>query len=412
VRQGAFYRPDSFVVLVVAVGLVVIHLRDLDARSCVVTAACAGCAAWWLVAAVVHGRTGSFLPLGASMLGFLASFLVVRRVGAASRASAGLVLATIGAGAAAIGLAASAMRWYPLAMPSQDLWRLATTLTYSDAAGLLLGVSLLVALGLDPRNLLVRLDVSLCAAGLVATQSRGAVLAVLVGAFLVPWGAIRRARWSLLTGLCGGILIVGTSSGSARQPLVGVAVAALITMGALARPTAKFAPPRSRHVLLAAGAALALAAVAAVALHTPIERRVELASTSDRVAEWHAALDQWGSSFWTGVGPDVILRVHAREGTYAYFAHDEYLQVAAGAGVVGALLLLVTAGSVAAMTRRRDVLSSCAAGALVAFAVAAAFDFDWHLAALGLVGGWAAGLATTTPDALVEPRGRELDATA
>jgi O-antigen ligase len=110
------------------------------------------------------------------------------------------------------------------------------------------------------------------------------------------------------------------------------------------------------------------------------------------------------------VGPDVVLHVHAKEGSYAYFAHDEYLQIAAGAGLVGELLLLAAAASIIAVVRRRDVLSSCAAGALVAFAVAAAFDFDWHLAALGLIGGWAAGLAAPPVDADVEPRGRALDA--
>ena len=402
VRQGAFYRPDSFVVLVVAIGLVAVHLRDTDAQSRVAAAALA-------FAAVIHGRTDSFLPLGASMLGFLASFLVVRRVGVAGRAGAGLVMATIGGGAAAIGVAACAMRWYPLAMPSQNLWRLATTITYSDAAGLLLGLALLVGMGLEVRNPLVRFDVALCAAGLVATQSRGAVLAVLVGAVLVPIGAIRAARWPLLAGLAAGLLVVGTSSGNARQPVVAVAVAALLGVGVLARASASGTGPRIRRVL--PGATLALAAVVVVALHTQIERRIELASTSDRVAEWHAALDQWRSSIWTGVGPDVVLHVKTAQGSYAYFAHDEYLQVAAGGGLVGELLLLAAAGSVAAATRRRDALSSCAAGALVAFAVAALFDFDWHLAALGLLGGWVAGLATTPVDAHVESRARPIGAT-
>jgi len=410
VRQGAFYRPDSFVVLVIALGLTLLSLRSTDTQSRVVTAAIAGCAAWWLVAAVIHRRTASFLPLGASMAGFLASFLVVRRVDAEHRERAGEVAATIGGVAAAIGLAASAMRWYPLSMPSQNLWRLATTLTYSDAAGLLIGVSLLIALGLDVHRPLVRLDVSLCAAGLVATQSRGAVLAVLIGALLVPWWAFRVARWPLVAGLAGGLLIVGTSAGSAREPVVFVVVGVLVAAGTLARPSATLVRPKLSRVLLLAGVALALAAAVGVALHTPVQRRLDLASTSDRVATWQAAFDQWRSSIWTGVGPDVILRVHTKQGSYAYFAHDEYLQVAAGAGLVGELLLLAAAGSIAAVVRRRDVLSSCAAGALVAFAVAAAFDFDWHLAALGLLGGWAAGLAAPSFDAKADERDPSLGA--
>jgi O-antigen ligase len=93
------------------------------------------------------------------------------------------------------------------------------------------------------------------------------------------------------------------------------------------------------------------------------------------------------------VGPDALLRFHAVDGTFAHFAHNEYLQVLADAGAVGALLLLASAGTVVAAVRREDVLTSCATGALVAFAVAGALDFDWHLAALGVVGGWVTGLA-------------------
>ena len=93
------------------------------------------------------------------------------------------------------------------------------------------------------------------------------------------------------------------------------------------------------------------------------------------------------------MGPDTLLRFHAVDGTYAHFAHNEYLQVLADAGAVGLLLLLAAGGSVVAAVRRDDLLTSCATGALVAFAVAGALDFDWHLAALGMVGGWVAGLA-------------------
>jgi hypothetical protein len=62
---------------------------------------------------------------------------------------------------------------------------------------------------------------------------------------------------------------------------------------------------------------------------------------------------------------------------------------------MGELLLLGSAWSMAASLRRESILQSCAVGAIVAFAVAATLDFDWHLAALGLVGGWVAGLASS-----------------
>jgi len=44
--------------------------------------------------------------------------------------------------------------------------------------------------------------------------------------------------------------------------------------------------------------------------------------------------------------------------------------------------------------RRQDELASAAVAALVVFGVGGAVDFDWHLPALALCAGWAAGLAT------------------
>ena len=65
------------------------------------------------------------------------------------------------------------------------------------------------------------------------------------------------------------------------------------------------------------------------------------------------------------------------------------------------LSLLGLAGiCVGRSVRRIDVGTSCAAAALVAAAVAACFDFDWHLPALALAAGWAAGLAGSGSDAV------------
>jgi len=153
--------------------------------------------------------------------------------------------------------------------------------------------------------------------------------------------------------------------------------------------------PVSRHNLsIAAVVTILCTGFAVAALHTPIERRVELGSTSERLIEWRAALNQWGTSPVIGVGPDVPLRFHSVDGTFAYFAHNEYLQIAADSGAVGLLLVLLTCGVVIVVVRREDVVSSCACAALVAFAVAGALDFDWHLSVIGLAGGWVAGLAS------------------
>jgi hypothetical protein len=47
----------------------------------------------------------------------------------------------------------------------------------------------------------------------------------------------------------------------------------------------------------------------------------------------------------------------------------------------------------AKVLHRVDALSSCGVAAIVCVAMGGAFDFDWHLPVVGLVGGWCAGLA-------------------
>jgi hypothetical protein len=408
-REGAFYPADAALVLVVSVvvgtGLL---LTRPDRRTVAVVVAVSALALWWFIRAIAQGRPGAFLPLGASMIGFGCAFLATRRLEAKYRVLATQLVVGVGAVSAAAGLVATTARWYPLAMPAQNLWRLSTTLTYSNAAGALLAIALLAGLGLEQRAATTKLMVCLCAAGLVATQSRGAVLGAIVGVVLVPLAQLRRAAVTLVLGVLGGLAVVATSSGPNAQPLATVAVVIAVVVavarpqraGAAGGPTSVRASlwsgVRKRAVVLAALAVvtIGIAVGAGLVLRVPIERRVALGSSEDRSHEWSAAFDQWTSSPVVGVGPDQLLYFHAADGNYAHFSHNEYLQVLADGGLIGAALLVVTGVCVVRAVRREDVATSCAAAALLAFAVVATLDFDWHLAALGLVGGWVAGLAT------------------
>jgi len=408
IREGAFYPADAALVLVVslvvATGLLLI---GPDKRAVVVVAGLGGLALWWLVRAAAQGRAGSFLPLGASIIGFGCAFLATRRLEGRYRVLATQLVVAVGAVSAAAGLIATTARWYPLAMPAQNLWRLSTTLTYSNAAGALLAVALLAGLGLEQRAALTKLMVCLCAAGLVATQSRGAVLGAVVGVLLVPLAQLRRAALTVCLGVLGGLAVVATSSGGSAQPLATVAVAFAVVLAVAfprrgyqvalpAKLTGRFPGGVRKRIALVVVLGLAtvgIAVGAGLVLRVPIERRVALGSSEDRSYEWSAAIDQWRSSPIVGVGPDRTLYFHAPDGNFAHFSHNEYLQVLADGGVVGAILLVCTGVCVVRAVRREDVASSCATAALVAFAVAGALDFDWHLAALGLVGGWVAGLA-------------------
>ncbi len=409
-REGAFYPADAALVLTVSLAVMAAFLwARPDRRSVAVVATMSALALWWLIRAWAQGRPGAFLPLGASMIGFSGAFLATRRLDEKYRVLATQLVVAVGAVSAAAGLLATTDRWYPLAMPAQNLWRLSTTLTYSNAAGALLAVALLVGLGLEQRDHTTRLMVCLCAAGLVATQSRGAVLGAIVGVVVVPMAQLRRSAVTVALGVLAGLAVVATSSGPSAQPLATVAVVVAVVI-AVARPrrsSAVASSPRTstrrssidgrrRAVLLAvlAVATVGVAVGAGLALRVPIERRVALGSSEDRGHEWSAAFDQWRSSPVVGVGPDQTLYFQAADGNFAHFSHNEYLQVLADGGLIGAALLVLTGVCVVRAVRRDDVATSCAAAALVAFAVVGALDFDWHLASLGLVGGWVAGLAT------------------
>jgi O-antigen ligase len=119
--------------------------------------------------------------------------------------------------------------------------------------------------------------------------------------------------------------------------------------------------------------------------------------------------DRWGSfrAAWevflrhpvTGVGPGIDQFVLARTtGTTVFrFVHNEYLQVLAELGVVGAILLIAF---LALVMRRlwRDRVDAGALGvgglaALTALALQAGFDFLWHIPAVPLLAAAFVGVA-------------------
>jgi hypothetical protein len=294
-----------------------------------------------------------------------------------------------------VGFAGLVWRWYPMAMPAQGLWRLSTTLTYSDAAGLVLGVCLLIALGTDLYPVLVRMVVCLCAGGLLATQSRGAYVAVAVACVLVPWQRYVRYLVPLIAGAGLGMAAIASSPDPGHVPWLGAILILAVGVAAAAhwdvRPGGLGTLGRGVIVLALLGAVVGMLLL----LHHEISLRVFAPSDQDRSVEWATALHQWGTAPIVGVGPDRALEFQAPDGTYAHFVHNEFLQIAADAGVIGVAILGLAATSVVRVARRSDVLASCATSALVCWAVAAAFDFDWHLTFIGFLGGWSLGLAST-----------------
>ncbi len=395
VREGGFWHADA---LVAAVGSVVLLVaaaisHPFDRRAICVVAALVALALWWGARADITGSLSAALPFGASCLACAGAYAVVRPLRGPPRQLAGLAVACLGAAGALVGFAGLIWRWFPLAMPSQSLWRLSTTLTYADAAGLVLGMCLLVALGVDRHPLSVRLAVCLCAGGLLASQSRGACVAIACAAALVPWRRYAHLLVPLLAGAALGVVAVATSPDTGTVPWLGAATVAAMAISAVpaTRVCAAALDPRVRMVAVCFVPLALLGAV--FLLHHEIGLRALAPSDADRSAEWSVAWHQWGTAPVFGVGPDHLLLFHTADGTYAKFVHNECLQVAADAGVLGLALLAAVVAAVVRAVRRVDVLSSCACAALVCGAVGGTFDFDWHLPFVGFVLGCCVGLA-------------------
>jgi O-antigen ligase len=415
-HMGAFWRPAAEVI---GAGLVlllclVLGLRRVDRATALVLASSLALAAWWFVRAAGIGQPLSFFPFGVSAVGFGCAFAAVRPLTGKQREMAALFLATIGALEACAGFYGITLRSSPLAIPDQNLWRLASTVTYSNAAGLILAMALVVALGLNERWWYSRGLVCVCTAGLLATQSRGALIGALCGLCFVPFARYTVMWLPMAFGVIAGLVAVATSSSTRPEPVVAVALVLCVAASVLLRPVPLVVATRRRVTFVAVGGVV-VAGVAASVLHTVVARRFfSSASLWDRNPEWSSAYHQFLSAPWLGVGPDRPIPLLGGNGTFAHFAHNEYLQVADDAGVIGVVLLVLLIVAVAKSVRRTDVATSCALGALIVFAFCGAFDFDWHLPMIVLLGGWVAGLAgratsEVPPDDGIAARERDPD---
>ena len=395
IREGGFWPADAFVALLASVICLVVAFiaNPTNRRDAMVLISILALAFWWLVRAATSGSITEFLPLGSSIVAFAAAFAAVRPLQRRTREVAGLGVACLGAAGAVVGFAGLIWRWYPMAMPAEGLWRLSSTLTYSDAAGLALGVCLLLALGSDVYPWLTRVVVCLCAGGLLATQSRGAYLAFACALVLVPWRRYVQFLVPLLAGAALGIAAIVSSPDAGPVTWLGVVLLLALCLAAVAPSNVLSLPVRTTGRVLLGLVLLFGAAAASILVHHEFALRVFAPSDQDRSVEWSAALHQWLSAPLLGVGPDRLLEFHAIDGTTAHFADNEYLQISADSGVIGLMLLAFSIVCVTRVVRRTDLVASCATAALVCWAVAAAFDFDWHLPFIGLLGGWCLGLA-------------------
>lgn len=392
-RQGAFYPATSFGLALVATAVLIrclVSNRDRAART--VAVAVGVLAGWWLARALSAHTPSAFLPLGASMLAFLAAFLAVRLLVQGDRERVAIAIVALSTILAISGVAGVLARSSSLATLTGTVWRASSTLTDPEATALVCGIGAILALTLELRRPLVRVALCFCVTGLLATQSHWLLLAV---GLAVPFIPVRRwpaAIWPLATGVTAGLAVIASSSGS-RQGWLAVGVAGLAVIGsALPVPM-----PIARPVVAAAVVLLLAAGTVVLALHLPMTGSPRIPLAQNQTLSWTSSFDTWRTSVITGVGPSRVHTTSGPVGTYPGFVPDTYLTTAADGGLIALLLLLGAGAAVAGSIRRRDVLSSCAAGAVVTFAVAGSLSFAWELPAVALIGGCLAGLATDLP---------------
>ena len=331
------------------------------------------------------------------MLGFLAAYLVVKALDDRDRARVALALVAVAAVTAATGIVALLWRVDPVAQRVGTFWQLATPLTHPGAAAALLAVGLVLALGLDLSRALVRVALCLLVAGFIGTQSHWSLLALAVGACFVPARRWLVAWWPLATGVLVGVVVVASASGHLGPWPSTVLVVALIGSTALrsAPRWETWVPPG----IAVAALVVVAGGVTVLLLRPPVATAPADPPSQGQPLAWSASAHNWRSSPTGGVGPTIVHASAQPVDRYPGLTPDTYLTVLADGGVIGGVLLVGAVTTTAWGCRRRDTLTSCAAGAAVAFAVAGAISPAWDLPAVAILGGSVVGLATRAPGA-------------
>jgi hypothetical protein len=404
--------PVGLLVLAAAALAVRGRHAALDALRCPPVPAAGMLAVWVITAGALHGSVGAGAAAAALLTGFCAVLVTCRQLPASNRQTVLDGLMGFGLLLAATGWLGVALHHRPWGLVAQDLWRASSTLTYPNATAAVLAPLALIAIAelSRRRSLALTLAATGLLTGIGATGSRAGVLVLALG--LLVLGAVLGVRPVTLAVLAPGIgaavalagLLPSVPASSPARPgwaglalLLGLALAAAIarmtrraaagTAGLLAAVTAT--------VVLGGPASLTAAAQAVTG------SRVTLAS-SDRVEANRAAVRLISTSPLTGSGPgqahlqwtdlDVAERV-------IRYAHNEYLQLTAELGLIGAALLAVLLATIARLlltTRRRNPTPQTWAGvaaALTALSAHSALDFLWHIPAIPLTAAALIGLA-------------------
>jgi O-antigen ligase len=379
IRKGAFYSPYDLALPVAALALAFAATvrRDVLQRSDWITiASLLAFAVWWSVDGTQRGDWGQSRQVVGSAIGFAACLAIGRTLDAASRRALQVGAVLFGAAMAAIGLVGVALRIDPLALPAQGHLRLAGTLTYSNAMGALLAMLLVAAVAAAVSRWRDAVLV-LITGGVVATQSRGAVLAVLLALVLVRRHVAGAALPLGLGVLLGAVTVAGSGDGNDHVEVLVLAAALPLLVAAL--PQHRLTPRRLLVALTVFVLVFIGLALPSDDFRDAAQSRLSSASVDDRSAEWRAGWREFTDSPLTGAGPGAQLQL--ADDRDARFVHNEPLQIAADSGLIG-LALVVLAFAAPLIARREGPRVEAAPAVLTVFVVCGLLDFPWHLPAI------------------------------
>ncbi|MGH7484113.1 MAG: O-antigen ligase family protein [bacterium] len=326
--------------------------------------------------------------------------VVGRRVAPLRRAPLITGVIALGCIVAVSGWVGVAWHFAPWGLEDSGIYRAATTLTYANAAaGFLVPISLLALarLAQEPGSAPSALAATILLVGVGATLSRAGMLALIAGLIVLARLMGRRPILAAVGPPVAGAVVALTGllpsiTGNARPLPAATCCLIGVALGTL-RGWRKRPPVGVLVGLSAAAASLLLIAGAWQGGTTTSLRSRVTPESSDRLGEAGAALRVASQHPLLGTGPGrASLSWTDPHGGYllARYAHDEYLQVLAEQGVLGALVIvaLVIAINWGARQGRATILPEIWAGAvagLVALAGHSAFDFLWHVPALPLL---------------------------
>jgi O-antigen ligase len=324
-------------------------------------------------------------------------------------------IACIGAGVALAGLIGVAFHAFPWGMKAQDIWRNASTLTYSNAAGALYMLALPAPLWLERerRSPVYRAMSFLCVAGLLTSLSRGAAAGVALAAVLAAVsGGLPLLRAAIRPGIGAAVASAGfipSIVSDHAQPLPAlIALAAGAAIAVLPLHPSERRPRPARALAAAAGVALILAGgfIVSPSTNRLVDARIGRRS-QDRTRTWRAAYEAGLKRPIFGTGPGTFEVAELVEGRILLtrYAHNELLQAFVETGAVGVAAVLGAGGLFGVWAWRRRpsradperVVWAAGFVACAGFFLHGMLDFMWHIPALVAVTFVWLSVATTRP---------------